>query len=186
MNMSATISPRELVSKKDRGEPIQLIDVRTPAEFEELRSPFATNIPLHTVKKRLANGASRESNEGPLYLICRSGVRATRAMRTLRKSGLENVLVVRGGTDAWLAEGLPMVRGKKAFSIERQVRIAAGAIAATGAALAISVNPLFAGIPLFVGTGLFFAGITDSCGMARILTRMPWNHIVTGGKTCQG
>ena len=74
------------------------------------------------------------------------------------------------------------VKTKGPISLERQVRIAAGAIAALGALLGLMLNPLFSIIPLFVGGGLVFAGVTDRCGMALVLTKAPWNKINQG--TC--
>jgi hypothetical protein len=43
--------------------------------------------------------------------------------------------------------------------------------------LAIAVHPNFAALPAFVGAGLMFAGITDTCGMAMVLAKMPWNQV---------
>ena len=81
-----------------------------------------------------------------------------------------------GGTLAWEQAGYPVVRGRKTMSLERQVRIAAGGIAFVGAVLALSVDAWFAGIPAFIGAGLVFAGVTDTCGMGMVLARMPWNR----------
>jgi hypothetical protein len=38
------------------------------------------------------------------------------------------------------------------------------------------LNPLFAAVPAFVGGGLVFAGVTDRCGMAMVLSRLPYNR----------
>jgi hypothetical protein len=70
-----------------------------------------------------------------------------------------------------------VVRGQKAISLERQVRIVAGLLVLVGAVLAIAVHPYFAGLSAFIGAGLIFAGITDTCGMAMVLAKMPWNQI---------
>jgi hypothetical protein len=88
---------------------------------------------------------------------------------------------VEGGTAACEAAGLPVVRGRKAMSLERQVRICAGSIVAIGAALAaFGPDPTWqkvgAGIAGFIGCGLVFAGVTDTCGMAMMLAKMPWNQ----------
>jgi len=58
----------------------------------------------------------------------------------------------------------------------RQVQIVVGSLAAIGAILALAVNPWFAILPLFLGCGLLFAGISGTCGMALLLARMPWNR----------
>jgi hypothetical protein len=73
--------------------------------------------------------------------------------------------------------GLAVVHGAKMISLERQVRIAAGSIVLVGAILALLVDPLFVLVSGFVGAGLVFAGITDTCGMGLMLARMPWNQI---------
>jgi hypothetical protein len=58
----------------------------------------------------------------------------------------------------------------------RQVQIVVGSFSVAGAILALAVNPWFAAVPLFFGSGLLFAGITGTCGMALMLARMPWNR----------
>ena len=85
----------------------------------------------------------------------------------------------KGGTLAWDKAGLPVQRGQKAMSLERQVRIAAGSLVFTGAALGFFVHPYFIGLSAFVGAGLVFAGITDTCGMGMMIAKMPWNQIKT-------
>jgi hypothetical protein len=58
----------------------------------------------------------------------------------------------------------------------RQVQITVGAVSATGAVLALMVNPWFALVPLAAGCGLLFAGISGFCGLALVLAKMPWNR----------
>jgi len=83
-----------------------------------------------------------------------------------------------GGVQAWEAEGLPLNRGRKMMSLERQVRIAAGALVFTGALLGYFVNPAWIALSGFVGAGLVFAGITDTCGIGMLMARMPWRLFV--------
>ena len=61
------------------------------------------------------------------------------------------------------------------ISLERQVRISAGALVVAGVALGWFVHPSFYGLSAFVGAGLIFAGITDICGMCLLLAKLPWN-----------
>lgn len=174
--MTATISPRELQERVQRGETVDLIDVRTPVEFEEVHVPFARSVPLD----RLDPAAYRDRPAGqPIYVICKVGGRGRQACEKLRAAGLENAVNVEGGTSAWDQAGLPVVRGRKTMSLERQVRIAAGSLVLTGAVLGYFVDPYFIGLSAFVGAGLMFAGITDTCGMALLLGRMPWNQCAT-------
>lgn len=170
--MVATISPEQLDSLRERGERVDLIDVRTPAEFREVHVEFARNIPLDQLTPQaFQNGPGAQ----PLYLICKAGGRGKQGCERLAAAGL-NVCNVEGGTEAWVAAGLPVIRGKKTISLERQVRIVAGMIVLASAILAMTVHPYFAGLAAFVGAGLAFSGVTDTCGMALVLARMPWNR----------
>lgn len=165
--MTSTISVQQLQA----GE-FQLIDVRTPAEFETAHATGAQNMPLNTL-----DPSSLQSVQKKIAVICQSGQRSLKAAQQLIAAGIENVVSVEGGTVAWQAAGLPVTRGKQTISLERQVRITAGSIALAGSVAAIlSGNVYFAGIPAFIGAGLAFAGITDTCGMALMLAKMPWNN----------
>ncbi len=184
--MVTTISPQQLLDLRHRGEAPTVIDVRTPAEFGEVHVNFARNFPLDRLdpKQVVADHGGRAE---PIYFVCRSGGRSKTACEKMIAAGITNVVSVDGGTSACESAGLPVVRGKKAMSLERQVRIAAGALVATGAALAaFGPDPLLknigAGLAGFVGCGLVFAGVTDTCGMAMLIARMPWNQ--AGPATC--
>ncbi len=177
--MPQSISPQELESLRRAGKPIDLIDVRTPTEFREVHVEFARNIPLDRLDPPLLQ-AERNGNGNanqPLYVVCRSGSRGKQACDKLLATGIANAVNVEGGTIACEAAGLPVVRGKKAISLERQVRIAAGALVVIGSALGFWVHLYWIGLAALVGAGLMFAGITDTCGMAMILARMPWNQV---------
>lgn len=169
-----TISPAQLAEFCMSGK-IDLIDVRTPAEFRELHIAQARNVPLDRLDPAAVVQARNGDKDKPLYFICRSGSRGRQACEKLLTTGFSNVINVEGGTMACVEAGLPVVRGKKAISLERQVRIAAGSLVLLGAGLSF-VHPAFIGLSAFVGAGLVFAGITDTCGMGMILARMPWNQ----------
>jgi len=184
--MSTIITPQELSQLRSSGRPIELIDVRTPVEFREVHVDFARNVPLDRLDAAAIRADRNRLGDDPLYVICRSGARGRQACEKLAAVGL-NVVNVEGGTSAWDAAGLPVVRGQKAISLERQVRIAAGFLALLGAVLALTVHPYFAGLSAFIGAGLMFAGITDTCGMAMVLSRMPWNQVANNstGACCK-
>ena len=176
--MVATISPTMFADLRRKGERLTLIDVRTPAEFGEVHVDGARNIPLDRLDPR---EIAALASEGPVYVVCKSGGRSHKACEKLISAGVHNVVSVDGGTTACETAGVPVTRGRKAMSLERQVRIAAGALVAVGAALAaFGPEPLWrsigAGLAGFVGCGLVFAGVTDTCGMAMLLARMPWNQ----------
>jgi rhodanese-related sulfurtransferase len=171
-----TIHPKQLVDKARERE-VELIDVRTPVEFREVRATHARNVPLDSLDPHAVMKGRNGNSDEPLYVICRSGNRSTKACEQLVKAGYTNVVNVEGGTQAWDDAGLPVVRGKKAISLERQVRIAAGFLVLLGAVLGFFVHPYFIGLSAFVGAGLMFAGITDTCGMGMLLAKMPWNQV---------
>jgi rhodanese-related sulfurtransferase len=173
-----TISVNELAMLNEK-QGVELLDVRTPAEFGELHATVASNAPLESLDP---HSVMHDRKDKTVYLICRGGNRSAMACRKFHEAGYDNVVSVEGGTSAWHSAGLPVVQGKKAISLERQVRIAAGFLALVGGLLGIFVHPYFAGLSAFVGAGLMFAGITDTCGMAMLLAKMPWNQC--GGSAC--
>ncbi len=177
--MSVTsISPQQLSQAVQSGRKVELIDVRTPVEFREVHVEFARNVPLDQLDAAKI-AAGRNGATEPLYVICRSGNRAQQACEKLIAAGHGNVVSVEGGTQAWDQAGLPVVRGQKTISLERQVRIAAGSLVLVGALLGYFAHPYWIGLSAFVGAGLVFAGITDTCGMGLMLARMPWNRVPT-------
>ena len=109
-------------------------------------------------------------------MICHTGGRGKQACEKFAKAGFANVINVDGGTLACESTSLPLVRGHKVMSLERQVRIAAGSLVLLGIVLGVFVHPYLLGLSVFVGAGLVFAGVTDTCGMGMLLARMPWNN----------
>ena len=171
----AVVKPQELAKLSKEGRKIDLIDVRTPVEFREVHVEVARNVPLDQLDPAALMQARNGSTNEPLYVICRSGSRGQQACEKFLKAGFSNVVNVEGGTLACVEAGLSVIRGKKAISLERQVRIAAGSLVLLGAGLGAFVHPAFMGLSAFVGAGLMFSGITDTCGMGMLLARMPWN-----------
>lgn len=181
--MVATIAPHQLATLRSSGNAVELIDVRTPAEFGEVHVAFARNMPLERLTPELAPKARGGE---PIYVICRAGNRAQQACERLAAAGV-NAVIVEGGMQAWIEAGLPVVRGKKTISLERQVRITAGLLVLLGSLLTMTVHPYFVGLTAMVGAGLTFAGVTDSCGMGVLLAKMPWNQVKGDccGETCK-
>ena len=177
------MSPRKLAELCNEGKKIDLIDVRTPVEFREVHVEIARNVPLDRLDPAALMQARNGTANEPLYILCRSGSRGQQACEKFLKAGFANVVNIEGGTLACIEAGLPVVRGKKAISLERQVRIAAGLLVLLGAGLSF-IHLAFIGLSAFVGAGLVFAGITDTCGMGMILARMPWNQCKEDTKSC--
>ena len=163
--------PADLARRLEQGEAVTFIDVRSPAEYRGGHAKGAVSVPLDSIDP------SSFVNRQPVFVICQSGARAKRACEQLAAAGVESVYSVEGGTSAWVTAGLPVEQeGRRHVSIERQVRIAAGGLVLIGSIAAYEVHPAFLLLTAFIGAGLVFAGITNTCGMAAVLARMPWNR----------
>lgn len=175
-----TITVNQL-AEKQRHSQVDLVDVRTPIEFREVHADGAQNWPLDALDPKAIVESRNGRSDEPVYVICNSGNRSSKAVKRFHDAGFDNVVNVAGGTTAWVEASLPVVRGEKAVSLERQVRIAAGFLTLLGAVLGYFVHPYFIGLSAFVGAGLMFAGITDTCGMGMMLAKMPWNQCKDSG-----
>lgn len=150
----------------------QVIDVREFSEFNSERVAEAKLMPLSNFERHAADIDHSKS----VYLMCRSGNRATQAAERLAAKGFTDIHVIKGGMQAWAAADLPVVLGEsKVWSLERQVRFTAGILILTSVILGFAVSQYFFIVSGLLGAGLTFAGATDWCGMAMVLARMPWN-----------
>ncbi len=187
MSEITTVSVDRLAKLNGQGN-VDLIDVRTPVEFHSLRAEIASNVPLDSLDPRAVMAQRSAAGDQPLYLICGSGLRSAKACQKFIDAGYANVVSVDGGTTAWDEAGLPVIRGKKFVSLERQVRITAGLIVLVSGVLALTVTPplagIAAGVAAVMGAGLAIAGITDSCVMGMLLAKMPWNQVKHNDDGC--
>ena len=171
------ITVNDLKVKHENNSSLELIDVRTPGEYATAHIGFAENFPLDQLDARVV-AAARTSPGQPLYVICKMGGRSAKACQRLIDAGIENVINVTGGTDAWIQSGYEVARtGRKVIALDRQVRIAAGALVVTGIVLAAVLEPVWIGLAIAgaIGSGLVFSGLTNTCGMGAVLSKMPWN-----------
>ncbi|HUB49589.1 MAG TPA: rhodanese-like domain-containing protein [Acetobacteraceae bacterium] len=101
----AWIESAELQRRLAAGERLLLVDVRQPEEFTAPPGhlPGAINVPLAQVPGRSRDlAASRQ----PIVVVCKTDRRSARAAAELVAAGLQNVAVLRGGTDGWHQQGL--------------------------------------------------------------------------------
>ena len=167
------ISVCQSFEKRKQDSGIPLIDVRTPAEYGSIHADGAVNHPMDS----LEIDEIPFSKDQEIHVICQSGGRSMKVSQKLEAAGFTNVVNVEGGTSAWHAAGLLVDEGKKVMSLERQVRIAAGSLVVIGAAVGQFVHPGGFGLSAFIGAGLVFAGVTDTCGMGMMIAKMPWNRV---------
>lgn len=176
------VSPKQAYDKLKEPNSI-LLDVRTDQELKEMsvESENIKHIPLQS----LASSIESLSTDNPYYILCRSGHRATMAAMQLLQKGFTKLSVIDGGITSWNKAKLPVKKTDTIISLERQVRIIAGCLVLIGSLLSL-VNLWFIVIPLFVGSGLVFAGITNNCLMGILLMKLPYNKkpILTEGDSC--
>ncbi|MGW0547563.1 rhodanese-like domain-containing protein [Streptomyces altiplanensis] len=153
-----------------------VIDVRTPGEYAAGHLPGAHNIPLDRLGE--ATDALRQAaRRTPLLLVCASGARSAKGCEQLAAQGID-AATLNGGTSGWAAAGHGIERpaGTRAtWPMDRQVRLAAGTLVLAGflAGLAWAPAHWLSGA---IGAGLVFSGVTNTCGMAVALARLPHNR----------
>jgi rhodanese-related sulfurtransferase len=163
-----------------KGEPIELIDVRTPGEFQSVSATSARSVPLDRLQpEEFLQPAKNPS--GPIYVMCHSGARGRQACQRLIDAGCREVINVEGGTQAWIAAGLPVRRGeRRTIPLDGQARIIIGLMILGFAALTL-LSPYFLGLVALMAAGLIYSGMSGNCMLATILARAPWNAGTTPG-----
>jgi rhodanese-related sulfurtransferase len=156
----------------EHGEAL-LVDVREPSEYASEHIPGARLVPLST----FAPAQVQVETGKKLVLHCLRGQRAIQAGHTLLASGFTEVCQLQGGLQAWKEAGYVVERSQHApMSLQRQVQIVAGSLVLLGTLLGTVVSPWFLVLSGFIGAGLAFAGITNTCGMAMLLAKLPYNQ----------
>ncbi len=180
-----TITPSEMHKLLSSGRRIDFIDVRTPGEYAAVHAVGAKLVPVDDLDVQAVLRSRVGDPADPIYVLCKAGTRGRKACEKFHAAGITNVVNVEGGTDAWVAAGLPVERGQSSvLPLDRQVRIAVGLMVLVGVVLALTVHIGFIGISAFAGAGMVYAGITDRCAMATMLARMPWNRATCPVGTC--
>lgn len=165
------ISAKEIFEDKD----FHIIDVRSPKEYETCRLKNISNIPLPNLEENL----KLLDKEKKYVMLCQSGMRSQKAAELLDKNDFKNVYSVEGGmnlvksqipSDQFL-DGNP----SKVWEMDRQVRFTAGSLVTTGILGYYLIHPSFLGLSGFVGVGLIYSAVSNTCAMGNVLAKMPWN-----------
>lgn len=173
--MVSKVSPAEV-----RASDAVVVDVREYPEFARGAIPGARLVPLSTLESQCASW----DRSARYILVCKSGKRSEQAAQKMISAGFAAVALLEGGTEAWIASGYEVQASERSpWSLERQVRVVAGSMVVVSALLGITVSTWFFLWTIFVGAGLVFAGVTDTCMMASLLGRMPWNR-APGSTSC--
>jgi rhodanese-related sulfurtransferase len=105
LSFDTTITPKELHDRLRRGDPITVIDVREPIEYQVARLDCAELIPLAQLASRV-DGLDRSVE---YVVVCHHGIRSQYACDFLASSGFDKVRNLTGGIDRWSVEVDPAV-----------------------------------------------------------------------------
>ncbi|MDF1827011.1 MAG: rhodanese-like domain-containing protein [Legionellaceae bacterium] len=154
------------------GEAI-VIDVREPGEHAAKNIPEARLCPLGALEKKQLKLPQNKK----IVMHCKTGKRGGLACQTLLDIYPElDIYNLEGGIEAWEIAGFKINQSKRWFlPLDQQVQLTIGVLLVLGSVLAYYVNPLFTLFTGFLGCGLTFAGLTGTCGMAKLIAKMPWN-----------
>ncbi len=175
INFSAIASDRiKEIEPKDIPDNAFIVDIRTPAEYKAIsleREHNFTEMSKINPKEFVQQYGLKDKE---IYILCNSGNRATKSAKMFQAAGFDNITVVKGGIQR--AKEQIATKVGEAIPLERQIRIAAGLLVLIGLFLAVFASKYFLIVPLFVGAGLVYSGITGDCYMGMVLADMPWNR----------
>lgn len=152
----------------------ELVDVRTPGEFEAGRLPHSRNRPLDQLETHVPALRAAQEQGRRLVLVCRTGNRATQAQSLLRGHGID-AEVLTGGVEGWRTDGRDVVVDVARWDMDRQVRLVAGSIVLAAVLASVAWSPAIV-VAGALGAGLVFSALTNTCGMARVLAALPYNR----------
>ncbi len=154
-------------------ERVCLIDVREAGEYAGAHILGAIGLPLSQLKV----GNHQLPIDRRLVLYCRSGNRSHQAAQILATQGYTELYHLEGGIGAWQSAGYQTQSIANApISLFRQIQIVAGSLVVLGTILGAMVSPLWLLLSGFVGSGLVFAGISNTCAMGMLLAKLPYNR----------
>ncbi|MET9671491.1 rhodanese-like domain-containing protein [Streptomyces sp. NPDC006482] len=164
---------------RTRLDDLTVVDVRTPREYASGHVPGALNVPLDQLG-RAVPGLREAAARGELLVVCQSGGRSAAACARLASHGIA-ATDLDGGTKGWVARGHGLDRpagapAKPVWAMDRQVRLVAGSLVLLGLALGLLVHPAFQLLSAGIAGGLVFSALTDTCGMALMLGKLPYNR----------
>lgn len=171
MSHCDTICPASIGTEEN----VIFIDIREPSEYAREHIPGAKNIPQDTLSKEALASVCHSNDRVVFY--CQSGNRTQQARAILDSLSLANAYVLDKGLNNWKQQHKPTQINRSApLPIMRQVQIIVGFMVLLGIVLAYLVSPGFMLISAFFGAGLLFAGVSGTCGLAKLLMLLPYNN----------
>lgn len=150
-----------------------VLDVRSPGEFDGLRIPGSHNVPVEEIRRHPDKVAKVLT--GPTAILCAQGMRSEEAARILSQAGGSDLRLLQGGIRAWQSAGGKIEEGKGRWALDRQMRLAAGSVALAGLMASTAFGPA-KWVAGFVAGGLAYSAVTDRCGAAKLLMKLPYNN----------
>ena len=147
-----------------------IIDVRSPDEFLQEHIAGSQNIPL----PQIAQATEHLKGLEQVIISCRSGNRAGQACSQLEQLGFSNLILLEGGIEGWKQAGYATVKQPNRFSIMQQVQLTVGTMILLG----VFFKPLWI-LTVMAGAGMVMAGLTNTCMLANLLGKLPWNKHTT-------
>ncbi len=173
--MTAAITSTELRDRIASDTPLQILDVRTPAEFETSHIDGSLNVPLDVLNDHGPKVAEKLDRSSDIVLVCRSGQRSTQAAELLQGQGVTGGAILENGITDWEAQGYDVKRGVQRWDLERQVRLVAGSIVLSSVLGSVAV-PRLKWLAAAIGGGLTYAAISNTCAMGTALSKLPYNR----------
>ncbi|MGZ2225722.1 rhodanese-like domain-containing protein [Glutamicibacter nicotianae] len=178
INVMDAATLKNLLAAEDSA--VAVLDVRTPAEFESVHIPGSYNLPLDLVAEHAHDVTRKLAKQ--IVLVCQSGTRAGQAQQKLADLQIESGSVLDGGISAWEKSGGEVVRGTQRWAMDRQVRMTAGSLVLLGFIGSKLASPKLGYLSAGIGAGLVYSAASNSCAMASVLSKMPWNKASAHGK----
>lgn len=167
------VTSSDLRTLMDPSGSTRVVDVRTPAEFATAHIPGSVNVPLDVLRARSAEVVERL--DGDVVLVCRSGQRSTQAQQVLNAEGRTAARVLRNGIVDWEKHGYQVDRGVQRWDLERQVRLVAGSVVLSSVLGSVAL-PKLKWVAAAIGGGLTYAAMSNTCAMANVLAKLPYNR----------
>ena len=174
-NTPRTVAPTELTRRLSADPELMIVDVRTPGEFETTHIRGSYNVPLDLLTEHTADLAERLHDH--VVLVCQSGTRASKACAALHEAGFDAVAVLEGGIAAYQEAGGTVVHRGSRWAMDRQVRMTAGSLVLLGTLAGQLIHPRLGLLAGAIGAGLTYSALSNSCAMASVLSKMPWNRV---------
>lgn len=169
--MLPMITPKDAAQMLSAGK-ARLVDIREPEEWAAAHVPQAETAPLSILQWLALPPANAEKG---IIFTCHSSRRTTANSALLESKAQGPAWQLEGGLDGWIQQGMPVEKGRSTISVMRQVQIVAGSLVLAGIAASL-VQPAMLWLSAFVGMGLVFAGVSGSCALGLLLSRLPWNR----------